>query len=436
MTPPKILLLLVCTAMAFMPTFVTAEFPVIVAGEGFEIDLEPFQVEILSDMLAANNGNVTGTIQELEDALEHDMRESFPNLMGVIFHTYKENRTITLSTTVDTLAAMPGSNQNPRILYTGMVVFVGPPYRTGHEVYTAQTTALGSFPSTNIEATMGVPSWFDPVAYSDGTRDSNLMDNLDLSEMNSDNNANMGGQKANNDEEPSTKGLVIGAIFGCIFGVLAIGTLMMCYFRYVRAYKTTSGNPKTFTKKALAKMKKKQDKRNSNTMVKSHSKSEEFFEDEYGMEEGRSGHSDTLMIPSSPVVHRKKGKNTTRGSPQGVPEFDITPTRRRPSHHRRWKSSTMNNVDFGLGGDPAYSDYDTEDNTDNVDSNSDKERNQSKQFKLQRKDSSHRRANSLGVNLSVAVSGNPNIRRRPSMAELLGMEELNNDDEDEEEFTF
>ena len=465
--------------------------------------------------MGRSNNNAT---KEFEVTLEQEMRTALPNLLGITFHTYPENRTITLSTTVDTLAAMPGSHVHQRTFYTGSAVFVEPPYRTHHEVYTAQTAALGTFPGTNLIATMRVPSWFDPVAYASNAADGSsttdaagstmLLD--DVVEEEDNNNENGGGgtdKPMKNEVPPSTEGLVLGAIVGCIVGIVAMGVvvLMCCYVRYVRAHKTTTSNPasSTYTSQALAKLKwnkKKNSRRSSDTggggggrVTKSHSKSEEFFLDEYDdidLEDGGGGggrrndgnkhDNNNQNIPASPVVHRKKGRIMNHSnSPHGVPEFDITPPKqRRPSHHRRWKSTTMNNVDFGLGGDLDYYDNTANNNnnnnntmihrkhtnTDGSSSSSNSNNNNpagstnkkntssssasssSSLSALKRKNSAHRRANSMGMNLSVAVSGNPNIRRRPSMAELLGMDEVpdggvnENDDDDvdeeEEEFTF
>ena len=111
--------------------------------------------------------------------------------------------------------------------------------------------------------------------------------------------------------------------------------------------------------------------------------------------------------------------------------------KRRPSHHRRWKSTTMNNINVSLQG-KSGSDGSTGScasgsggsadglwKTEIGNKNMNKNMNNGENNINTNVRSNHRRSNSLADVLGM--------KRRDSMAELLNMDAISGDDDDDDE---
>lgn len=111
------------------------QVPTIEEGEGFEVDMEPFTMEVDWNNVSAydenNNDQEDGnSVGNLEDYLAVAMREQLPNLFGVLLY---------LQTGQD------------GTYYTGMALFKGPPFRSNYQVVAAQQSALETFHGTFVD---------------------------------------------------------------------------------------------------------------------------------------------------------------------------------------------------------------------------------------------------------------------------------------------
>ena len=77
------MMMLICSVLFIPVVLVRADYPAIQPTEGFEVDLEPFVI----DMKYTVEDDKLLQLQ-LEDVIRTEMHDVLPNLMGIIFQTY------------------------------------------------------------------------------------------------------------------------------------------------------------------------------------------------------------------------------------------------------------------------------------------------------------------------------------------------------------
>lgn len=324
----------------------SAEYPAIDELEGFEVDMEPFWVDF-------DREDTNPAPLDIQGYFRTEMMSLLPNVMGVILQSYEN----TVGDTTHTF-------------YTGMAVFRGPPFRTNHDVFMAQTSALTSLQAAASflhvhNASMGVPPWFDTALLGDKNV---KMDEATDEMLNSMNNSN--------ERTVSMGTMIMGVSLGLVIGACMATVAILCP-RVIRRRRLEVGtHDSPGHKRKVSNDLSFQDVElqgdtlsiNSNNNVNGNGIMEKFCDEE---EE----------LPSSP-------KKRIQGSDSA------TPLKRRPSHHRRWKSSAFHDMQS-----PA-SVMDGVNGLNSVGNNS-----------------NHRRSNSMAG------------PRRPSMVELLSvdMEDLMGD---------
>ena len=115
-----------------------ADYPAIDSLEGFEVDMEPMWIDFVSV-------ETDPTPLDVEGFFRTEMQTVLPNVIGVILQRFENTK-----------------GDTTRAFFTGMAIFQGPPFRTNHEVFEAQTAALTSLQAAASylhvhNASMGVP---------------------------------------------------------------------------------------------------------------------------------------------------------------------------------------------------------------------------------------------------------------------------------------
>lgn len=410
------LLIALSNVLLHMPMTTLAYFPLIVEDEGFDVDLEPFSVQLTYTTATTNR---TALQEALEDAIRMEMRAALPNLLGVLFQTYEDPTAI-------------GESEKNHVFYTGATIFKGPPYRTNHEVYLAQTNALSTFPADSLESILGVPSWFNRSRYPEDPNDPSNPSNNPFFPLNGDNDGSVG-------DEASAAHLLLGAVVGCMVGVSCLLAAMYCanhkntllpFLFLRRKSRKNDDSDEEDDLEHQSKMKHGNQSSSSfgstgnNSRKKFSKKTSNIYQDDDDDEDGLycNGDDDENRVEASPVRNRKHSNSITNAPaslniPNGSsqPNHKARPLKRRDSHHRRWKSTTFGN-DFSGAAAAATSDEELATTPNNKSTTP-----------------NHRRSNSLGVHLTDAIG----MKRRDSMADLLGTDEYNsNGGEYEDDFVF
>lgn len=373
----------------FLP-FSLAQYPVIEDREGFQVDMEPFWIE--SDLDDTNP-----TPLDVQGYFRQEMQTNLPNILGVVLQKYED--------------ADLQSTASSRAFYTGIAVFQGPPFRTNHEVYQGQMDTLTSIRAAKSylavhDAQLGIPEWFNATALATDEK----VELTQATDAIVDQNVNK-----NNSNGISLVGLVTGLAIGFVLGACTMFIVMVSQKHFQNrpsAPMTPRRNGTRHKRKqsdtvdydldlAIQEHPAEEESNSSNSSDNGNESPEEVFSDEEAQK----------PLTNSPAILR-----TDMDGSVG----DLTPRKRRPSHHRRWKSTAFQSPSSVMDGLFLPS-------TPTSKSPSLKQKNHRRANSLA--DSNHRRSNSLADAFHKLGATN----RRDSMQDLLAsvdMAELMNDQGD------
>jgi len=364
-----------------------AQYPAIEAQQGFQVDMEPFWIE--TDLDETNP-----TPLDVQGYFRQEMQTVMPNIMGVILQKYDD--TEFESTTAS------------RAFYTGMAVFQGPPYRTNHNVYQGQTATLSSIRAVKEylrvhDAQLGIPEWFDTTTLG--------VDKVEIREETDsiiDPNLLFGGSN----HGISPEGLAVGVAIGFILGAVFTFMVMVC-----RKHQSKRGPVSPMTPRRSAtrhKRKQSDDDFDLDLAIQEHPTEEE----------SNSSNSDNGDESPEEVFSDEEAQAPLTNSPsiKDLDAGELTPRKRRPSHHRRWKSTAFNDMKSPSSVmDGLF--------LPSTPKSASKSKSHRRSNSLA--DSNHRRSNSLADAFNKLSS----ISRRDSMQDLLAsvdMAELMNDNDSAE----